>query len=176
MAERHIEQKKGANIRDLRTARGMSLDEFADAIAEKWGEPVAANTVGYWERGERMISSTALMYISQALSCPYSAIYRGIDYRIAAMDTLELLWVEIASLPEQTQKTLINAGTTYDGDKLALGAFMQLCILDLPPEYRREVFGMGLYMREKAEADGVVPPAPAEERNIITEEWEGQYR
>lgn len=174
MTDRHIEQVKGANIRELRIARGMSLEEFADAISEKWGETVAANTVGYWERGERMISSTAMMYISQALSCPYSAIYRGIDYRIAESDTLEALVVELTSLPEPERETLRSVAEIFSGDKIALIKFVQLCILDLPPKMRREVLGMGIYMREQAEAAGIVRPAP-KDMEYISEEWRRLY-
>lgn len=174
MTDRHIEEVKGQNIRELRLARGMSLDDFADAYNAISGQPITANAVGYWERGERVINSTAMMYITRVLSCPYSAIYRGVDPRIAKMETLEALMVQIVSLPGSEQETLRCMAETFEGDTIALIKFVQRCVLDLPREYRREVLGFGIHMREQAEAAGVVEPAP-EDLEYITEEWEYLY-
>lgn len=146
----------GANLRDIRLSRGLTQAELVNRMVELGHEPFSDSLLGHWETGRRTASAEDLMFISRALSCPYSELYKGIDPRIERSSIVERMMVEFKALPEDAQQIMLSTATAFEGDKLAVIRYLKLCHLELPREYRREVISYGIHMREKAEASGVV--------------------
>lgn len=174
MTESNFNCIQGRNIRRLRTSQGLTLTQLAERVSQLADEDVSANLLGCWERGTRTISSEWIMYLSQALHCPYSQLYTGADYRLTVNSQVEQMMSEFAALPEDAKQTLLSVAQAFDGDKLALIKYIQLCHFDLPREYRREVIAMGLHQREIAEIAGKAEPKP-EDVAEVTEVWRRMY-
>lgn len=81
----------GENIRRIRKAQGLSLDDVADALAQG-GLVYSANAIGAWERGERMPSPCVLFNLAHALGCSiYSLFY-------ATSETAQQAAADVAAL------------------------------------------------------------------------------
>ena len=163
----------GANLRYIRLAHGLTLTELADKMIELGCKDISGQAIGHWENGRRGISAEYLMYLSLALHCPYSSFYRGIDKRIEMNSVVEQMMLEFKALPEKDQQTVLDVATVFDGDRLALIRYLQLCYLDTPREYWREIVAHGLHIRQQAEDDGVVESSP--EIEYVIEAWRKLY-
>ena len=66
-------RRLGQRIRDLRSQRGWSQEEFADVCR------VHRTYMGHLERGEKNVSITSVVRVSAALSINLSELFAGVD-------------------------------------------------------------------------------------------------
>ncbi len=66
-------RRLGQRIRDLRSQRGWSQEEFADVCR------VHRTYMGHLERGEKNVSITSVVRVSAALGITLSALFAGVD-------------------------------------------------------------------------------------------------
>ena len=67
-----LQEKIGSRIRELRSARGWSQEEFADRCAIHRGH------MGQIERGEKDMTISTLAKVSKGLETTVSALLKGI--------------------------------------------------------------------------------------------------
>lgn len=71
---KRIRLKQGNLIRQIRTMRGMSRQELADAIAEQ-GVTITVHSVSQWENAVASPRPVMTIAIAKALDVPWSTIF-----------------------------------------------------------------------------------------------------
>lgn len=164
-----IEKYIGMNIRQIRKARGLTIEEVANKYAAVSGEAISSGLIGAWERNEKRISASQVYFISRSLECSIERLYEQPDADQKTM--LERIFSEYRSLSKNDQSILFMACDRWKGNTAALiqsvGMYMSMIRKD-----RAEVAFMCLHQYEKArEAGRLIPDAPEVDPEFIEQEW-----
>lgn len=73
---KRIRAKQGKAIRDVRTMRGMSIADFAEAVG------VTVGAVSQWETGRTSPRQHLQLKVATALDVPWSMLF-GLDGQVA---------------------------------------------------------------------------------------------
>lgn len=160
-------QKLGANIREIRKLRGLSIQELSNTILSKCGEDFSANLISMWERGERRISVSQLDCICKGLCCTPNLLCPGYN-----SEPSQRVLQEYTALTEDEKRILEYAALEWDGNTHALIQFAAL-YMALPRRLRESIAFVGISAFEKGLKENAIPPdAPKVDVLYIEKQWE----
>lgn len=148
MQKNPFTQALGRNLTNIRTLRGLTVENLADLL------DVSIDAVYKYERGDRVMTIPFKYYAAEKIGCNPQEFEDGLD----RLDDPDLLRKPMKITSDATHKNLRWLATEFDGDVDALVVFAVM-VARWPLAKRRDFFLQATISNDEMLASGELDPA-----------------
>lgn len=154
----NLSARGGANLKYVRKLRGLTANQLASLMMERFGVSISPSALSKYESGKLPISQEMVAQFAFCLDCSIATLMDGLDLTQNSTDSVH----ELRKLPPDVHEIFYWVATQWHGDIVALvTAFGQYAAV--PEEYRKAAMLELLTQKEQAIIDGAMAEASTPE-------------